>query len=116
MRYHGIVGEAMNLPRLLNGRAYMVDPELLSLLACPETKQPLKLGGGDLLSQLNAAITEGKLRNRANYQVTNQLEAILVREDGKFGYPVWDGIPTLLIEEGIPLDQVSCEGTTSESV
>lgn len=88
----------------------MLDPELLSLLACPETRQPLQLGDSDLLSRLNAAIAEGKLRNRANCQLTNPLEAILVREDGKFGYPVWDGIPTLLIDEAIPLDQVGWKG------
>lgn len=94
----------------------MIDPELLSLLACPETKQPLQLGDGNLLNQLNAAIAQGKLRNRANCQVTSQLEAILVREDGKFGYPVWEGIPSLLIDEGIPLESVVSKGDTTSSM
>jgi len=84
----------------------MIDSEFLALLACPETKQPLHLGDQGLLEQLNAAIALGRLRNRANCQVTNQLEAVLVREDGEVGYPVWEGIPSLLIDEGIPLRQL----------
>lgn len=106
MRYDMDIGRSDESSAFAEWTIQMIDPELLSLLACPETKQPLKLGDSDLLTKLNSAIAEGKLRNRANCQVTNQLEAILVREDGKFGYPVWDGIPTLLIDEGIPLDQV----------
>lgn len=93
----------------------MIDPELVSLLACPETKQPLSLGGSDLLDRVNQAIAAGKLRNRANCQVTQALEAILVRQDGKLAYPVWDGIPTLLIDEGIPLGQLETGGVEGTS-
>lgn len=88
----------------------MLNSELLSLLACPETKQPLHLGDQKLLDQLNAAIANGKLRNRAHCQIANQLEAVLVREDGQIGYPVWEGIPSLLIDEGIPLGQLESKG------
>jgi uncharacterized protein YbaR (Trm112 family) len=35
--------------------------------------------------------------------VTGRLEAGLVRADGKVLYPIRDGIPVMLVEEGIAL-------------
>ena len=81
-----------------------VNVELINILACPETKQALSQASADTLSQVNARIETGSMRNRGGESVTAPLEAGLVREDGKVLYPVDNGIPVMLIEESIELD------------
>jgi len=80
-----------------------VNPELLEILACPETKQPVSLASGDVLSAVNEKISAGTLRNRGGEKVEKPITEALVREDGKVLYPVDDGIPVMLIEESIEL-------------
>ena len=76
-----------------------VSPELLEILVCPETKQPVALAGGDLLATLNEKVAAGTLRNRSGEKVEKPIEVGLVREDGKVLYTVDDDIPVMLIEE-----------------
>lgn len=80
-----------------------ISPELLSVLACPENKQPVSLADGATLDKLNQQIASGSLRNRAGKTVTDKLEAGLLRTDAKRLYPVRDGIPIMLIDEAIDL-------------
>ena len=46
-----------------------VSPELLEILVCPETKQPIALAGPDVLARINAEIDAGRLRNRGGETV-----------------------------------------------
>jgi uncharacterized protein YbaR (Trm112 family) len=80
-----------------------VSPELLEILVCPETKQPLHPAPRDVLQRLAAEALAGRLRNRGGEPVTSALDEGLVREDGRVLYPVDDGIPVMLIEESIEL-------------
>ncbi len=80
-----------------------VSEELLEILVCPETKQPVRPASAEQLAELNAKIEAGSLRNRGGESVTRPLEEALVREDGRVLYPVDDGIPVMLIEESIEL-------------
>ena len=84
----------------------MVNPELIEILACPETKQPVKLAESALVEKLNQLIERGELTNRAGKPVKEKMEAGLLREDGKYLYPIIEDIPVMLIDEGIPLEQV----------
>lgn len=81
----------------------MIDKDLLQILACPETHQPLAEAGPDLLKQVNERIKIGQTKSRNGAQVKDALEGALVRQDGKVLYPIRDGIPVLLIDEGIPV-------------
>ncbi len=80
-----------------------VNSELLEILVCPETKQPVKLAADDLLARLNEQIESGSLRNRGGEPVSKPIAEGLVREDGKVLYVVDDGIPVMLVEESIEL-------------
>ena len=80
-----------------------VSPELLEILVCPETKQPVSPATDDLLQKVNAEIRDGRLRNRGGEKLAKPISEGLVREDGKILYPVDDGIPVMLIEESIEL-------------
>jgi len=80
-----------------------VAPDLVEILICPETKQPVRLADARELASLNERIRSGALRNRGGEAVKQELVEALIREDGRIVYPVDDGIPVMLIEESIEL-------------
>lgn len=81
----------------------MINEELLQILACPETKEPVRLAEQDLVDRVNAAIAAGGLKNHGGDIVSEAIDGGLVREDGARLYPIRDEIPIMLIEEAIPL-------------
>lgn len=62
-----------------------MDPALLDLVCCPETRQPLRPASAEELARLG-------------------VDAALVRADGRAAYPIRDGIPLLVVEEQLPLE------------
>jgi uncharacterized protein YbaR (Trm112 family) len=80
-----------------------MDPELFSILCCPETHQPLRPAPAELLESLNERIRQGNVRNRSDRAITETCEAGLLRQDGQALYPVRGGLPILLVAEAIPL-------------
>ena len=85
----------------------MVDPELLEILVCPETHQPVRTADPELLERLNAAIAAGSVTNRGGEAVSEPVEEGLIREDEKVLYPVREDIPIMLIDEAIGLDDLA---------
>jgi uncharacterized protein YbaR (Trm112 family) len=81
-----------------------IDPELLSILACPETHQGLREATAQELAKVNAALAAGNLKNIGGKPLDQALEAGLMREDAKRIYPIREGIPVLLIDEGVTLE------------
>jgi uncharacterized protein len=81
----------------------MVDPQLLAILVCPETRTPLHPADSALIARLNREAAEGTLKNRAGQSVEGPIEGGLIRQDGKLLFPIIDGIPVMLIDESIPL-------------
>lgn len=83
-----------------------IDKELLAILCCPETKQAVSLAEESLIQKLNAAVARGEVANAGKRPVSAKLDAGLIRADRKILYPIRDNIPVMLIEEGIPLEQI----------
>jgi uncharacterized protein YbaR (Trm112 family) len=81
----------------------MLDKELLDILACPETKEPVHLADQSLVDAVNARIERGEVRNRGGKRVEKKIDAGLVRADGAYLYPVEDDIPIMLVDEAIAL-------------
>jgi uncharacterized protein YbaR (Trm112 family) len=85
----------------------MLDRELLACLVCPESHQPLDMADAALMRKLTAAAVTGKIKNRSGRVVQESIQAGLVRADRAYVYPVIDGIPVLLVDEAIPLTQLT---------
>jgi len=93
----------VHVPSREEAQTNVIDKDLLQILACPETHQSLSEAPPDLLKRVNDRVAAGKAKNKRGEDVKEPLEAGLVRQDGKILYPIRDGIPVLLVDEGIPL-------------
>ncbi|MCC7494502.1 MAG: hypothetical protein IT204_19245 [Fimbriimonadaceae bacterium] len=80
-----------------------LDAELLAILVCPETHQPLTVAADELVANLNSQIAAGSLVSRSGETITEPLDGGLVRQDGTVLYPVRDEIPEMLIDSQIAL-------------
>lgn len=83
-----------------------IHPQLLEILVCPETKEPVKIAPSDIIDGINSAVQRGTLNNRSGESVKDPVSEGLVRADGEVFYPVRDGIPIMLIDESIDLTQL----------
>lgn len=81
--------------------------DLVAILCCPDTKQAVAIADEGLIEKINAAIERGQLKNYAQKPVSEKLDGGLIRSDKKMLYPVREDIPVMLIDEGIPLEQVA---------
>lgn len=84
-----------------------MDRKLLDILACPATRQPLALLETRGMDALNTAILAGGVARIDGSPQADPLREALVTRDRKLAYRVDDGIPVLLVEEGIATGQVA---------
>ena len=82
-----------------------VDPELVEILVCPDTKLNVDLAPAETVEKINLAIKENIVLNVDGQSVKEPLQDGLLRDDDKIIYPVRDSIPVMLIGEGIPMEQ-----------
>ena len=66
-----------------------------------------------LVESVNRAIRDGSLEMPAGGEKAGVLDGGLVREDGKFLYPVRNGIPIMLVEERIAIPAPESDGAAS---
>lgn len=84
-----------------------MDRKLLDILACPATRQPLAQLDARGLEALNQAIKAGTIKRIDDTPQADTLREALVTRDRKLVYRIDDGIPVLLVEEGIATGQVA---------
>jgi uncharacterized protein YbaR (Trm112 family) len=86
-----------------------ISPEFVEILRCPQNRSRLRLADERLLARLNRAAASGRLHNVAGEVVNETFDGALVREDGQVLYPILEGIPRLLADEGIALAQLEAD-------
>ncbi|MEZ6086493.1 MAG: Trm112 family protein [Pirellulaceae bacterium] len=81
----------------------MTDQQLFEYIRCPVTRSPLQSADAEMIREINDQIEKGLIRNRLDRKVERPLDAGLLNSDHSLLYPVWDGIPTLIADEAISM-------------
>lgn len=84
-----------------------MDRKLLDILVCPASRQPLSLLDKAGLDALNRAIATGDVKRNDGSAQPDAVREALVTRDRKTVYRLDDGIPVLLVDEGIATAQVA---------
>ena len=78
---------------------------IIDILCCPVTKTPVTPVSKNMLKSLNNKIKEGNVVYVDDAIVNTPIEEALITENFSTVYCVVDGIPIMLEEKGISLDQ-----------
>jgi uncharacterized protein YbaR (Trm112 family) len=81
----------------------MIHKELLAILCCPETKQDVVLADAGVIEKINGDIIAGTAVSRHGAKVVDAIDGGLIREDGKYLYPIREDIPIMLVDQAIPI-------------
>ena len=74
----------------------------LDVLVCPQSKEKLIEATPEAIEKLNTQIQSGSLQNKAGETITTPFEAGLLSDaTPPVFYPIENGIPILLIDQGI---------------
>ncbi len=82
-----------------------IDPKLLDILCCPVSKQPVFPLSDEKLAIVNAAIAAGQVTQADDTVVETPLGEGLITKNKLRIYRIDDGIPVMLEEESIAVDQ-----------
>lgn len=77
---------------------------LLDILACPENLTPLHLATQREIDAVRERIRAGTLQYWSGTTVTDTFDGLLIRADGKIAYTIQRGVPVMLIEKALVLD------------
>ena len=83
-----------------------MDRKLLDIICCPVTRSSLEFLPEQELSVLNELIGLKRIKNREDSVVDAPLTEALVTRSGKLIYPIRDGIPVLLEDQAMSLQQL----------
>lgn len=82
-----------------------IPDQLLDILCCPVSHEPLRPLGKERLKKLNQAISAGEIQYVDGTAVEAQVREALITRNDKVIYAVEDGIPVLLPDRGIGTTQ-----------
>lgn len=77
---------------------------LLDILACPENLTPLHLATQREMDLIRERIRASTLRHWGGMSVTDSFDGLLIRSDGKIAYMVQRGVPVMLVDRAVVLD------------
>ena len=83
-----------------------IDPKLLDILCCPVSKQPVFPLSEETLATVNAAIAAGQVIQADDTIVETPLSEGLITKNKQRIYRIDDGIPVMLEEESIAVNQI----------
>ena len=83
-----------------------IKKELLDILCCPVTKQPVESLPSEKMKRLNQLVSQGAVKNVDGSAVETPIDEALITTDGKTIYRIDDGIPVMLVDLGIPTDRI----------
>ena len=80
-----------------------VGDDVIELLECPLTRQPLEWASDAVLGRLELLRKQARLLDRSGTPLIDALLAGLVNREGSVFYPVSNGLPVLLKERSVAL-------------
>jgi len=83
-----------------------MDEQLLEILRCPQDQSPVALAESHVIVNLNHAIRQGNVLNLGGHRLRRPIDGGIVRQDGDILYPIREGIPVMLPDEGVELSQL----------
>lgn len=90
-----------------------IDRKLLEILRCPVTKQDLHYLSEEQIEKINASIDAGELSYADNSAISEPLTEGLITANGVRVYRIDDGIPIMLEDQSIVVDQMSASSDPS---
>ncbi len=84
-----------------------MDEQLLEILRCPENRSPVSIAESQIIVKINDAIRLGNVLNIGGQRLCQPIDGGLLRQNGDILYPIKDGIPVMLPDEGVELAQLS---------
>jgi uncharacterized protein YbaR (Trm112 family) len=84
-----------------------VAANLLEIIMCPRTKQNLQNLSPEKVGEINKEIEAGGVKYYDESPVDQKLDEALISEDQKVIYRVDEGIPVMMIDKGIPTEQLN---------
>jgi uncharacterized protein YbaR (Trm112 family) len=80
-----------------------VDPELLSILQCPVSRESLRFASETEIARLNAALARAILKNQSEGPAATAVNEFLICDSCQLCFPIVNGFPILLPEDAIKL-------------
>ena len=81
------------------------DTSLLSVLACPENLTPLHLATSHELESVRERIKHGTVKHWDGTPVSETVDGLLIRADGKIAYVIQNATAVMLIDKAIVMDE-----------
>lgn len=89
--------------RLFSDMGTFMNSQLLAILVCPHTKNPLQAASTELLAQVNERIQKGNCLNVGKEKISLPYDQGLFEPKTQIFYPFMEGIPVLVYEKGIKI-------------